>query len=215
MKINYAVFDLDGTLLDSMHLWDNIRVEILEEHSITPPKDFQDKLAPLSIMQSAEYIKEEFTVTLSVEEIADMIAAKAKENYKCKIDLKPYVKEYLEKLRGQKVRMGIATANDDQITREVLKRLGILDYFEFIITCSQVGCSKEEPKIYMEAADKFGCAPQDIAVFEDALYCIRTAKNAGFYVVGVADEYSRRNKDEIKCLCDFYIDSFKELEDVN
>jgi HAD superfamily hydrolase (TIGR01509 family) len=162
----------------------------LEAHNITPPKDLREKLVTLSIMQSAEYLKENFPLPLSVEEIIDLITAKAEENYKFKITLKPYVKEYLEKLKGQRVRMAVATANDDQITREILNRLGILDYFEFIITCNEVGCSKEEPKIYQLAAEKFGCAPKDLVVFEDAFHCIKTAKNAGFYVVGVADKNS-------------------------
>lgn len=213
MRTKYAVFDLDGTLLDSMEIWANIGDDILQPFDITPPKDLQEILTPMSIKQSAEYLRETFSLPLSVTQIMDLINKKAEEKYRNEVALKPYVPEYLKKLQSQDIRMGIATANDDCTTREILNRLGILDYFEFIITCTDVDCSKENPKIYYAAAEKFGCDHEEVVVFEDALHCIKTAKQAGFYVVGVGDPSAERDKKEIQKLCDCYIDSFAEMED--
>lgn len=213
MRIKYAIFDLDGTILDSMEIWANIGDELLQSYDIIPPKGLQEILTPMSIEQSAVYLKETFPLPLSVNQIINWIIKKVEEKYRYEIALKPYVWEYLEKLKLQKVRMGVATANDDSTTREVLNRLGILDYFEFIITCTEVGCSKENPQIYLRAAERFGCSPDEIVVFEDAVHCIKTAKNAGFYVVGVGDKSAEKDKEEIQRLCDLFIDSFRDMED--
>jgi len=213
MKIKYALFDLDGTLLDSMHVWANIGDGILKAYDIIPPEDLQEILTPMSIKQSAEFLKENFPLPLSVTQIVDEINKLAEENYRVKIKLKPYVREYLEKLKLRKVKMGIATANDVSTTRAVLSRLGVLDYFAFILTCADVDCSKESPRIYQLAAERFGCDPAEVVVFEDALHCIRSAKDAGFFVVGVKDKSAERYQDEIKSLCDLYIESFAEMVD--
>jgi len=213
MKIKYAVFDLDGTLLDSMKIWEDIGNDFLNSFGITAPKDLQETLKTMSLQQSAEYFKETFALSQSVAEIMDKIIKMAEEKYRCEVELKPRVSEYLEKLKSEKAQMGIATATDCSTAREVLKRLGILGCFEFILTCTEVGCSKENPRIYLAAAERFGCSPREVVVFEDALHCIRTAKDAGFYVVGVNDQSAEKDKEEIQRLCDLYIDSFEEMED--
>lgn len=213
MKINYAIFDLDGTLLDSMKIWDNIGDDFLKLYGITPPQDLKRILKTMSLKQSAEYFKEIYALPLSISQIMDQINEMAKEKYRCEVTLKPHVIDYLEKLKLQKTIMCVATASDYTSAKGVLGRLGILDYFRFIITESDVGCGKENPKIYNAAAERFGCDPGEIVIFEDALHCVKTAKNAGFYVVGVADKSAEKDKEEIKKLCDQYINSFVEMED--
>ncbi|MCR6546215.1 HAD family hydrolase [Dehalobacterium formicoaceticum] len=211
MKIKYAIFDLDGTLIDSMEFWGKLGNEILAYYEIVPPENLSEILMPMNTQQMAEYLKEKFSLPLSVQEIIWFVHKKVEEKYKHEIPLKPNVREFLEKLKSDKVKMGIATANDYSTTRDVLLRLGIGNHFDFILTCSDVGYSKESPQIYYAAAEKLGCHPKEAVVFEDCLTCIKTAKNAGFCVVGVADKYSVQNKGEIQTVCDYYINSYAEI----
>jgi len=169
-------------------------------------------LKKMTLKQSAEYFIEAFSLPLSVEQIIDRLNEMAEEKYQNDVELKPYVFAYLKKLQAEQVRMGIATAADLRTTKKVLARLGILDCFEFILTCTEMGCSKEEPGIFYRAAEIFGARPGETVVFEDALHSIKTAKEAGFIVVGVGDESSKNEKEEIKRLCHLYIDSFEEME---
>ncbi|MCR6544223.1 HAD family hydrolase [Dehalobacterium formicoaceticum] len=211
MKIKYAIFDLDGTLLDSMHIWDNIGGKFLELYDITPEQELEEVLKPLSVKDAASYLKTSYALDLDENQIADQIFGLAEKEYQENIILKPRVADYLKKLYSQKTKMCVATASDHGTTEEVLDRLGILRYFEFVITCPEVGCGKESPRIYQLAAQRLGCDPMEVVIFEDALHCIKTAKDAGFYVVGVRDKSTEQEKEEIESLCDYYINSFDEM----
>ena len=215
MMKRYAIFDLDGTLLDSMKIWDNIGDEFLKSHGITPPQDLAEILKTMSLKQSAEYFKRAFSLPVSEDEIIDIINNLAQKKYRDGVLLKPYAFEYLQRLKSLNVRMCIVTATDYTIAVEVLTRLGVADCFEFIITCATAGCGKDNPQIYHLAAERFGCNPHEVVVFEDALHCVKTAKNAGFYVVGVEDISARQDKREIQKISDCYINSFAEMEDFN
>jgi HAD superfamily hydrolase (TIGR01509 family) len=211
MNMKYAIFDLDGTLIDSMEIWAKIGYDILAYYEIAPPENLHETLTPMSIQQMAAYLKKNFSLPLSVQEIVRFVHEEAEKKYQQEVDLKPSVSDYLKKLKSEKVKMGIATANEHSTTREVLERLGIRNHFDFILTCSDVGYSKESPHIYYAAAEKLGCHPEEAVVFEDCLTCMKTAKNAGFRVVGVADKYSEQDKGEIQEVCDFYIKSYAEI----
>ncbi len=212
MKIKYAIFDLDGTLLDSMHIWENMGKTFLKSHNITPEPNLQEVLRPLSVADAAAYLKKNYGLDLDEKQIAEQIFYLAEKEYRENIPLKPRVADYLKKLRDQGAKMCVATASDHDTTKEVLDRLGILPYFEFIITSPEVGCGKESPKIYQMAAQRLGCDPREVVIFEDALHCIKTAKEAGFYVVGVGYNSAEQEKAAIESMCDCYINSFDEME---
>lgn len=183
MDKKYAIFDMDGTLVDSMPLWKNLAAEYLQSKGVSwVPGDLLDRIKPMTMSQSAELFRQEFGLTGDVE--AEMNAM-MEEHYRRDIPLKPGVFEYLQTHRD--VKMCVASATAEHLMRACLDRLDVLQCFEFLLSCERVGAGKDSPAVYLEAAKRLGAEPADIAVYEDALYAIRTAKNAGFHVIGVQD----------------------------
>jgi len=211
MKFKGAIFDLDGTLIDSMTVWENIGAEFLLSHGITPPKNIKAILKPMSFYQSAKYFMEEYKISYTPEEIMDRVYEHVADKYREMIPLKEAVQEYLAKLNQKGIKMCVATASNKELATEALRRLGVLDYFEFIITCDEIGSGKDEPTIYLEAARLLQIDKNEICVFEDAFYCAKTAKDAGFNVVGIYDESSKTDSEVLRELCNHFIMSFKEL----
>ncbi|WP_070001111.1 HAD family hydrolase [Cellulosilyticum sp. I15G10I2] len=209
--IKGAIFDLDGTLIDSMGIWGSIGTDFLLSHNITPPEDIEKTLKSMSFYQSAEYFRDKYHINHTPEEIMALVYAQVAEHYKTTIPLKDSIEKYLKVLQKKGAKMGIATASNKRLAFCALKRLGILEYFEFILTCDEIGVGKDEPKIYLEAAALLEIDKENIYVFEDALYCVKTAKAAGFKVVGVYDASSEQDREELEKVCDHFIVSFKEL----
>lgn len=183
MDKKYAIFDMDGTLVDSMPLWKNLAVEYLRSKGVSSiPGDLLERIKPMTMSQSAELFRQEFGLTGDIEA---QMNAMMEEHYRRDIPLKPGVFEYLQAHRD--VKMCVASATAEHLMRACLDRLGVLPCFEFLLSCERVGAGKDSPAVYLEAAKRLGAEPADIAVYEDALYAIRTAKNAGFHVIGVRD----------------------------
>lgn len=211
MKISAAIFDLDGTLLDSMPIWNTIGEQYLRNMGIEPRKDLNEKLKSMSLYQAACYYKRKYDVKLKTDEIIKGIVCLVDDYYQNKIPTKEGVPEFLEKLKQSGIKMCIATASEYHLAKAALKRCKILDYFLEIFTCTSVGYGKDKPHIY-EAARMFMSTPKnETLVFEDALYAAQTAKKAGFYVVGVYDK-SENKQEELKALADFYIKGFTKME---
>ncbi len=207
----YAIFDLDGTLLDSMSIWDNIGANFLKSKGINPPPELNQALRDLSLEQSAQYFINRFGMPEPVQVIMADILQMVRDQYYYQVPLKPTVPAFLEHLKKRRVRMAIATASEQGHVVAALDRLKALDYFEFILTCNELGVGKDDPTIFLAAAQRWKASPGEITVFEDALYAIRTTKKAGFYTVGVFDAYAVREAAEIKKTCDRYIMDFAEL----
>lgn len=211
--MKYYIFDLDGTLLDSMAIWENIDVLFLKRYGINPTTDLRNRIKIMSIRESAELFRETFKLAPKVEAIMSEIAELCRVEYSYHIQLKPYVLPFLVKLSQLGTRMCIATTSSRFNAQAALERLGILKYFDFILGSEDVSAGKEEPDIFLECCAWFGVLPDEVTVFEDALFAVRTAKKAGFRVVGVYDESTRKDSDEIRRTCDRYIHHFGELED--
>ena len=172
---------------------------------VEPPKTLSSVLKTMSLQQCAEYFRREFGLTYTVPEIMEQINRLVEEEYFYKVPLKPGVKEYLDFLSGTGVRMCIATASEQIHVEAALKRLDVLHYFEFILTCTQIGFGKDNPEIFLTAARRLGAAPGQITVYEDALHAIKTAKAAGFRTAAVYDEYSREDWEEAERISDLAI----------
>lgn len=210
-KFKGIILDLDGTVLDSMGAWHNVGSDFLKDHGITPPDDLEEVLKPMSFYESANYFIDNYNMTYSPEEIMAKVYDKVAYKYKNTVKLKAGSAKYLKIQHENGIEMCIATATDKELAQRALEREGIYQYFSFIITCDEVGKGKEDPLIYMKALQRLKMNIEEVCVFEDALHCANTAKKAGFYVVGVYDEYSHKDMKELKNTCDKYIMSYDEL----
>jgi HAD superfamily hydrolase (TIGR01509 family) len=210
-----AIFDMDGTLLDSMTVWDSVAAEYLKSQGIIPSDDVNAAVHAMSIQQVCEYFCSAYGLSLTLEEITCGINGMVEDFYFHKAPLKDGVSEALERLQKRGVKMCVATATDRYLVERALKRTGILAYFERIFTCTEAGAGKDLPDIFLQARDYLGTGLEDTVVFEDALYAIRTAKAAGFRVVALYDESARHQQDEIKGHADAYFKSFKEWNEAH
>lgn len=198
MDKTFAIFDMDGTLVDSMEYWLRLGGEYLCSKGITElPPDLWEDLQSMTMPQSAAYLIRRFGLAGPRERLEEEMSVMMTEHYRHDVPLKDGAGEYLTTLRDRGVSLCVATNTPAPLVRACLGRLGVLDLFSFCISGEEVGVGKDQPDIYLAAAKRLGSAPRDTAVYEDALFAVRTAKAAGFYVVGVADRSNRENWDEI------------------
>ena len=206
-----GIFDLDGTILNSMPVWDNLGADYLKSYNIEPPMNLREILKPMSLAQAAEYFRKEFGITETSSEIVNQANKMLEYAYFNTIEEKPGVYGFLENLKASDIKMCIATATDKYLVEAALKRLNLIGYFDFIITCKCVGAGKDSPVIYLEALKKLGTDIYETIIFEDSLHAIKTAKNAGFIVAGVYDPSAQEDLEEIKKICDYFIEDFNLL----
>ena len=207
--IKGAIFDLDGTLLDSMFIWDTIGEEYLRSLGKEPHEDLKATFMTLTLEEAAEYYREHYGVTLSVKEIVDGVNAMVEQTYRTKVTLKPGIAEYLAWLKENGVRMCVATVTDRYLVEETLERLGVRHYFSEIFTCAEVGFGKDKPIIYQKALEHLGTEKSDTYVFEDLPFALNTAKTDGFPTVGIYDRHEAHQY-ELKGLADYYVLDFTD-----
>lgn len=205
-----AIFDLDGTLIDSMNLWNEVDVDFFNNHNIPMPGDYTKTIAPMGVYNAALYSKKEFNMPESVEEIIDEWRYLASKKY-LDISLKDGAKEYLLHLKKRGVKLAIATASEEELFGPLLKKHGIYDLFDNITTLSEVERGKGFPDIYEKAAEKMNVKSSECIVFEDILLGIKGAKDGGFFAVGMKDHASEKDRKRIIRLSDKFIESFKEM----
>lgn len=209
--IKGAIFDVDGTLLDSLYIWENIAADYLLELGIQPKPNLQEVFKTLSLEEAANYYREEYGVPFAVEKIMADINRKIEKSYFEDAPAKPHVKGFLDYLKAQGVKLAIATATDDYLVKAALERCGILDYFEAIYTCTMVKSGKSKPDVYCAALEAIGTEKAKTMVFEDVLYTVETAKKDGFLTCAVQDSHEKRQK-EIAELADFYLTDYSDIE---
>ncbi len=205
------LFDLDGTLLDSMGVWEQIDVDFLTRRNIPVPEDYAQAIAPMGFRRAAEYTIARFGFSQSPEEIMEEWHQMAVEQYAHHLSLKPGAKEYLEELKQQGKPLAVVTASYPELYQPALERGGVLDLFDTIVTVNQVPRGKGFPDIYLEAAKRIQVPPQQCAVFEDITQGIQGAKAADCLAVAVYDSANRGQWDQTKALADLSICSFEEL----
>ncbi|NLC67805.1 MAG: HAD family phosphatase [Clostridiaceae bacterium] len=210
-KIKGVIFDLDGTLVDSMGVWDKVDEEFLGMKGIEVPCGLGDEIKNMTFREAAIYFKERFGIKDDVEDIMQEWNDMGYYEYAHNVQLKPGVREFLHFLKGKGIKIGIATTNYIKLVEAVLKNNGVLEFFNAISTANEVEKGKEHPDIYLLTARKLGLEPEECVVFEDILPAVRGAKAAGMKVIGVYDKYSRHEAEEIKKMADGYISGFETI----
>ena len=212
MKIKCAIFDFDGTLFDSMFIWDGVGEIYLRSLGKEPKPSMREDVRALSLYQSACYFKKEYNLAFFVEEIMAGVNQIIKHFYIHEVLPKPCVIDFLEQMKKAEILMCIATASDRYQIEAALGRCGMEHYFEEIFTCSEVGHGKDEPIIFQKAMGHFGADRSNTVIFEDAIHAVQTAKADGFTVVAVFDN-SEKHQTEIRDLSDCYITDFEHTEE--
>ncbi len=210
-NIKAAIFDLDGTLLDSMHIWKKIDCDFLAKRGIVVPDDYMLAVAHLGAYQTAVYTIERFGFTDSPEQLIAEWVEMAVEFYKNEVEMKKGGYEYLEMLYNKGIKLAVATANDKILYEPALDHTGIRRFFSAVVNVDEVERKKGFPDIYWLACEKLGVKPEETAVFEDIYLGICGAKDGGFTAVGVYDDTSEEDREKICSKADLYIKDFTEL----
>ena len=206
-----AIFDLDGTLFDSMGIWRDVDLAFFERRNIPMPDDYQECIKDMHFKTMAIYTKERFNLPDDINDIMDEWCGLCFDEYENKIGLKCGVFDYLTHLKNSGIKLAFATANTTELSEVCLKSNKIFDIFHTGAYLHETQSDKCEPDVYLLACERLGLSPADCIVFEDILPGVEGAKKGGFTVCGVYDEFSKKDKDEICKIADYYIKSFKEL----
>ena len=212
--IEAVIFDLDGSMVDSMWVWKSIDIEYLRKFCITLPEDLQASIGGRSFTETARYFKERFGLPDDLETIKADWNRMAWDKYTHEVPLKKGVRELLQYCSGQGIKMGIATSN----SRELVENIVSVHHLERFFTCIITGCDVEKgkpaPDIYLAAAQALKVSPENCLVFEDIVHGIQAGKAAGMSVCAVYDRHSEYQEAEKRMLADYYTREFTELIDL-
>ncbi len=211
MNITGAIFDFDGTVFDSMHIWKGVKFQFFDRIGLVLSEEEREEFKSLFLLDAIELAKTRFDLKMTDKELFNEFFSLIKEKYLVDTEPKNDIIEFLEKLKAKGVKMGIATATGEPALIAVLEKFNMLHYFQEIYSTYTVGASKTEPKVYDVVLNELGTDKETTWVFEDALYAAKTAKKAGYNVVGIYDK-SEPEQEELKNLVDIYIHNYSELD---
>lgn len=211
-RIKAVIFDLDGTLVDSMGLWKDIDIEFLSARGIPYNDNLQEEIEGMSFTETAIFFQERYRLEESVEELKVIWNGMAKHKYRYEVLPKPGAIDFLKYLKAQGIKMGIATSNSEELIQAVNEAWHFDTYMDCIVTSCSVNKGKPAPDVYLEAARQLGVEPKDCLVFEDIVKGIEAGKNAGMKVCGVEDSYSVHQREEKKKISDYYIETYDDIK---
>lgn len=206
-----AIFDVDGVLLDSMKIWNKAGERYLTKLGKTPQPGLGDIMFSMTLDEGAQYLIDTYGVDAPFDDIKKGIMAEVEHFYFREAKMKEGAKELLERLKKAGAKLSVATSTDRYCIEGAFKHLGILEYFDAVLTCGEVGKSKEHPDIFFEAVSIMKTPIEYTWLFEDGLYSMKTAKREGFRIAGVYDSISEKDQDEIREIADVYLKSLNEF----
>ena len=210
--VDALVFDFDGTLADSMWVWEEVDRQFLEKRGI--PYDVREceRIAVLGFEAGSDYVVAQYGLDENPEDIIEEWKSSAADHYASSVLLKEGAEEYLKRCKSQDMPMAIATSLQRPLLEAALKNNGILELFDALCVCDELHCNgKSNPTVYLEAARQLGIEASRCAIFEDVVTPARSAKQTGAYVVGVYDAHKQQATDELRDVTDFFIESWNDL----
>lgn len=211
-KIKAVIFDLDGTLVDSMWIWDKVDTEYFNMKGLTIPKNLKDEINHLSFEQTAYYFKNKFNISDSIEDILSTWYKMAYNHYSNDISLKNGALNFLNFLKSNNIKIALATSNSKELLTAALNCVGVYDYFDIITTTSEVENGKNSPDIYLLTSKKLGVLPEECVVFEDILEAVKGAKLANMTVFAIYDKYAEYQKEALIATADEYVLDFNDIK---
>lgn len=208
-NIKAVIFDMDGTIIDSMWVWKQVDIDYLKKRNIELPDDLQKSIGGLSFTETANYFKNRFNLEDSIDEIKNEWTLMVRDYYESAIKAKEGVREFLVYLKNNNFKVGIATSNYSELVEPVLKNNNILEYFDVIVTTCEVPRDKSFPDVFLETAKRLNVMPEECIVFEDTVNAVRGAKLAGMKVVGIYDCHGTCTIKELSEASDHLIESFE------
>ncbi|MEG1441032.1 MAG: HAD family phosphatase [Oscillospiraceae bacterium] len=206
-----AIFDLDGTLLNSMWIWERLLIDFLADLGYETPPEVLSKVTFMTLKQSSEYVRDEFNLGMTAKEICTMWTNMVYDFYAKKVIPKPGAEEYLKYLKENGIKIGIATACAKDLCEVALKNTGLLKYIDSITYADEVGRGKGSPEVYIESLRRLNETAENSMLYEDILTALRTGKSIGMSVTAVEDDCAKFERNELKNEADLYIKDFLEL----
>lgn len=208
-----AVFDLDGTVLDSMGVWEKVDVLFLENRGMMLEQDYLDAITPMGFKEAAEYTIRKYSLKEPPDKVVKEWFETAAVLYAQEVGLKAHAREYLQDLKERGIKIAAATSSEPELYKAALKNNNIYQYFDAFAHTSEVKKGKESPAVYQRAAEKLGLKAEECIVYEDILKGIRSARKAGFYTVAFEDSYSAYEKEALKKEADAYITDYRQMKE--
>ncbi len=205
MEHKFAIFDMDGTLTDSMGFWNQLAEEYITSLGFQYSSQVMDATAHLTVLDSAALFVQHYGLPKTPEQVAADMNALMEQHYRTDVPLKPGAGSVLARLQAAGWRMCVASSTSPHLLDICLRRLGLRDFFQFLISAEEVGAGKDRPDVYLEAARRMGSRPENTVVFEDVIFAARTAKAAGFTVAAIYDESSKHDQEELQKTADYYL----------
>lgn len=208
MNIKAAIFDMDGTLVDSLFFWEpfwrDLGARFLGKENYVPPKELDQGIRTMTFTEAMAYIREPLGITASAEELVAFGTENLADFYRTQVGPKAGVLAFLDHLKARGVRMCVASATDKKYLPIALEACGLSSYFETVLSCSELGVGKDQPDIYLKAMELLGTAPADTCIFEDSFVALETAKRIGCHTVGVFDK-NNYGQERLRAASEIYL----------